>query len=1396
MNPTGKFLTSTLLVFSTGLVLPVHLHGQSVIREGKGSYAAYTPLSEAEGTLTQPVNQWGVRSGDQTQKMRTRRLYVNEKYLQDGHDPIPTNDWWTDMLFENYGGNLWSYPQKFKADKDGKGLDFEWPSFWMDNGTEVKSRTRFILGGEMFKPKEAIVEGWHDWDMEFSLTDGERQMMVTTAHGVPFTFVETKGLNPTIQLSDNASYQGGTVTAKVLDKNGNNFVSGSTTDQLIVALSWSNGGQTGTDLYALFFPANTMVTVDKNMATLNFDEREGYVSVAMLKQVDDMAVLAPYAYNVPRYTEVSWQYEEAQAKMKTTWSITAENLKTGQQGVDVMQGFIPHQYRGGADNSAAWNGIEYMTPHGQVKMATGKSFDISYNFYGMLPYYALPTDTEAFDITLDARHAESGADTKTTTKFDPEIMKTLLNNYANEGSFGGDTYWGGKGLTQMALYMMIAREMGETEIFEKCRTKLKNAFVNWLTYTPGEPQYFFSMEPRYGGMIGSDTSYGSDEYNDHHFHYGYFTYAAGLLALVDDDFRENYGPMMKLIAKDYANWDRTDKRSCFLRTFDPWAGHSFAGGKGDGNGNGQESSSEAMQSWGGLYLLGQALGDKEMRDAGLFGWISEARAVAEYWFDRYREDTTAPFDRSDTSNFNIDYTKFSDDRGVHPYNSNLTCHGVGWWNYFSGDQFWNAAIQWMPISPMLDYLSEDVEFAKWDFNTAWDIKTIGGWYAHNFNSDGYDDGSLGDGSGLGNVALSYLQRFAPDQSAGVFDALWNKKLSTATATDTGGLTYFITHNHLSYGELTWDVQPSDPMARAYVKDGNYTFMAYNSGTTDKTITFRKDGVVVGTLVAKPRQLTVSNQAYEAVNDNITAVDNSEADPREELVMPNLALGKKVTESGHENVGTVPQNAIDGDLSTRWGSLHKDNEWLQVDLGKTASLYKINIHWEAAYASEYKIMTSVDGDSWDELTEVGASNQWVATMMNDAKARYIRIVGTKRSTTYGISIHELEAYGQWDDADPTDLLGVKIDADQDFFKQYEAGKVSVKGYTVGKQWTDVSATWSSTDGDISADGTFAPATVGTATVTATIGDLKASKAFAVEEANAIDQIILSPKTAELIVDDEQQYAVSGVDQFKAEAKVSGVNYSVRAVTTGDTDASTTYAETTNATVSKEGLFTASAPGDYAVIASVLRAGTTDEYIADTAYVAAKYITEVNLALGKNSYSSSDKDGNTSAKAFDGNGTNSRWESQHGSEDEHLTVDLGDLFMVNKVRFLWEGAYAARYELQVSEDNKTFHTLREVTLNKAGEDVQSLATPVKARYVRMHGLKRALNYGYSIYEMEVYGTEKVATTISVTIKDGFNTIGADDTSSDTYNLQGVKVKATQRGVYIRNGRKMIVKEGVSK
>lgn len=157
-----------------------------------------------------------------------------------------------------------------------------------------------------------------------------------------------------------------------------------------------------------------------------------------------------------------------------------------------------------------------------------------------------------------------------------------------------------------------------------------------------------------------------------------------------------------------------------------------------------------------------------------------------------------------------------------PYNSNITCHGVGWWNYFSGDQLWNAAIQWMPISPCLDYLSEDLDFAAWDYQENWSRKSIAGW----LDEDG-PDGTLGNGSGIGNVVLSYLQRSDPQDAADLFQTMWDNNKSTVKAADTGGISYFVIHNHLTYGDIDWQTHGSIPTSRVFKKGDTRYYMAYN-----------------------------------------------------------------------------------------------------------------------------------------------------------------------------------------------------------------------------------------------------------------------------------------------------------------------------------------------------------------------------------------------------------------------------------------------------------------------------------------------------------------------------------------------------------------------------------------
>lgn len=86
--------------------------------------------------------------------------------------------------------------------------------------------------------------------------------------------------------------------------------------------------------------------------------------------------------------------------------------------------------------------------------------------------------------------------------------------------------------------------------------------------------------------------------------------------------------------KDCVNWERADTKFPFLRSFDPYAGHSWEAGHGDfGDGNNEESSSESMNFSSAVMLWGAATQNKEIRDLGIFLYTNERAAIEQYWFD-------------------------------------------------------------------------------------------------------------------------------------------------------------------------------------------------------------------------------------------------------------------------------------------------------------------------------------------------------------------------------------------------------------------------------------------------------------------------------------------------------------------------------------------------------------------------------------------------------------------------------------------------------------------------------------------------------------------------------------------------------------------------------------------
>lgn len=209
--------------------------------------------------------------------------------------------------------------------------------------------------------------------------------------------------------------------------------------------------------------------------------------------------------------------------------------------------------------------------------------------------------------------------------------------------------------------------------------------------------------------------------------------------------------------------------------------------------------------------------------------------------------------------------------------------------------------------------------------------------------------------------------------------------------------------------------------------------------------------------------------------------------------------------------------------------------------------------------------------------------------------------------------------------------------------------------------------------------------------------------------------------------------SGVDSDGSISSYTWTNISGAAVTLSNAN---------TATLNIAGLTT----GQYVFRLTVTdNSGMTAQDDVNVTVNAASSAKGVNLALLKTTVTSSDEGwANTGAQSVDGNAT-TRWSSKF-SDPQWIYVDLGSIFNITRVYLTWEQASASSYKIQVSNDAVNWTDIKSVTGNASlMNDLTGLAG--SGRYVRMYGIARNTQYGYSLYEFEVYGEPAAAARLSV-------------------------------------------------
>src|SRR4051794_2260610 len=142
----------------------------------------------------------------------------------------------------------------------------------------------------------------------------------------------------------------------------------------------------------------------------------------------------------------------------------------------------------------------------------------------------------------------------------------------------------------------------------------------------------------------------------------------------------------------------------------------------------------------------------------------------------------------------------------------------------------------------------------------------------------------------------------------------------------------------------------------------------------------------------------------------------------------------------------------------------------------------------------------------------------------------------------------------------------------------------------------------------------------------------------------------------------------------------------------------------------------------------------------AYAGVNVSTPVNaastlLSQGKPAAASSVENAVTPASAAVDGDTGTRWSSAAG-DPQWLRVDLGTSATVSQVVLTWETAYGTAFQIQVSDDAATWTTIYSTTTGTGG--TQTLNVSGTGRYVRMYGTARATQWGYSLWEFQVYGS----------------------------------------------------------
>lgn len=417
-------------------------------------------------------------------------------------------------------------------------------------------------------------------------------------------------------------------------------------------------------------------------------------------------------------------------------------------------------------------------------------------------------------------------------------------------------------------------------------------------------------------------------------------------------------------------------------------------------------------------------------------------------------------------------------------------------------------------------------------------------------------------------------------------------------------------------------------------------------------------------------------------------------------LANVALHQPVTVSSVFSPNTPGSAAVDGDTTSAWSSLAGDPQWISADLGVTRDLSRVRLCWNTNYASSYVIQISADGANWTGIFNTNNDVGGVEDILVSGRGRYVRVYGTAQgSPGNGYSLSELEVYSQ-----PQRPFGGAINN--------LPGQIQVEAYDTGGQGV---AYYDDTPGNLG--GAFRSDDV----------DIEPTT----DAGGGYDVGWIDPgEWLEYTVNVPDPCAIYSIKARVASTSAGQMRVRLDGTVLGTVQIPNTGGSQIWQTVTLTNVPIAGGSGARALRLEALTGGFNVNWIE---FDRVQICGTNNIGLKQPSSASTLESGSYPASAaLDGNPT-TRWSSAF-SDPQWITVDLGAVQNIARVRLIWENAFGQNYSIQLST-NITDWTSVYTTTNGPGS-INDLATLGSGRYVRMYGTIRGTSYGYSLWEFEVY------------------------------------------------------------